>query len=62
MLGVDFRNRAQQQFILIAKNNNGFYNINEYLSNFLHNSDLKIPEQAPQLEDTFVIYPYTLKN
>ena len=58
VLGVDFRNRAQQQFVLIAKNNTGFYNINEYLSRFLHNSDLKIPEQAPELEDTFVIYPY----
>jgi DNA-directed DNA polymerase III PolC len=59
VLGVDFRNRAKQQFILIAKNNNGFYNINQYLSEFLHDSRLKIPEQAPQLEDTFVIYPYT---
>ena len=36
VLGVDFRNRTQQQFILIAKNNNGFYNINTYLSKFLH--------------------------
>ena len=58
VLGVDFRNRAKQQFILIAKNNKGFYNINQYLSHFLHHSELKIPEQAPQLEDTFVIYPY----
>ena len=68
VLGVDFRNRAHQQFILVAKNNVGFYNINEYLSTFLHNSDLKIPEQAPELQGTFVIYPYqhnkvyTLKN
>ncbi|MFD0834572.1 DNA polymerase III subunit alpha [Mariniflexile aquimaris] len=58
VLGVDFRNGAQQQFILLAKNNNGFQNINQYLSTFLHDSHLKIPEKAPQLEDTFVIYPY----
>ncbi len=58
ILGVDFRNGAQQQFILMAKNNNGFYHINRYLSTFLHNSELKIPERAPQLEDTFVVYPY----
>ncbi|HEY5688168.1 MAG TPA: DNA polymerase III subunit alpha [Yeosuana sp.] len=58
VLGIDFRNRAKQQFILIAKNNNGFYKINQYLSAFLHDSDLEIPEQAPQLEDTFVVYPY----
>jgi len=58
VLGVDFRNGAQQQFILLAKNNNGFQNINNYLSLFLHDSSLKIPDCAPQLEDTFVIYPY----
>jgi len=58
ILGVDFRNGAQQKFILIAKNNNGFYHINQYLSTFLHNPELKIPERAPQLEDTFVVYPY----
>jgi DNA polymerase-3 subunit alpha len=59
VLGVDFRNSAQQQFILIAKNNNGFKNINDYLSKFLHNHDLKIPEQPDEiLEDCFVIYPY----
>lgn len=62
VLGIDFRNGAQQQFILIAKNNNGFQNINNYLSRFLHNSELKIPETAPQLEDVFVIYPYIHKK
>jgi len=58
VLGVDFRNGAQQQFILIAKSNTGFYHINQYLSEFLHDSELKIPERAPQLEDTYVVYPY----
>ena len=58
VLGVDFRNRTQQQFVLIAKNNNGYYNINIYLSKFLHNSKLEIPNQAPQLKNTFVVYPY----
>ena len=58
VVGVDFRNGAQQQFILLAKNNNGFQNINTYLSTFLHNTNLKIPDCAPQLENTFVVYPY----
>ncbi|WP_044631831.1 DNA polymerase III subunit alpha [Neotamlana sedimentorum] len=58
VLGVDFRNGAQQQFVLLAKNNNGFKNINSYLSTFLHDDTLKIPETAPELNDTFVIYPY----
>ncbi|WP_225036687.1 DNA polymerase III subunit alpha [Winogradskyella sp. SM1960] len=59
VLGVDFRNGAQQQFILIAKNNQGFQNINDYLSKFLHNSELQIPERPDEdLDDCFVIYPY----
>ncbi|NNE31788.1 MAG: DNA polymerase III subunit alpha [Winogradskyella sp.] len=59
VLGVDFRNHAQQQFILIAKNNNGFQNINRYLSKFLHNHDLAIPERPDEnLDDCFVIYPF----
>ncbi|WP_400076135.1 DNA polymerase III subunit alpha [Winogradskyella sp. R77965] len=59
VLGVDFRNKAQQEFILIAKNNQGFQNINEYLSLFLHNHDLKIPERPEKvLDDCFVIYPF----
>ncbi len=36
ILGVDFRNGAKQQFIMLAKNNEGFQNINTYLSTFLH--------------------------
>ena len=59
VLGVDFRNKSQQQFILIAKNNNGFKNINDYLSKFLHNHDLKIPESPDEnIDDCFIIYPY----
>ena len=62
VFGVDFRNGAQQQFILIAKNNDGYKNINDYLSEFLHDSELIIPEIAPELEDVFVIYPYVHKK
>ncbi|SEP77926.1 DNA polymerase III, alpha subunit [Hyunsoonleella jejuensis] len=58
VLGIDFRNGAQQQFVLLAKNNEGFQNINSYLSQFLHNHNLDIPEKAPELEHTYVIYPY----
>ena len=58
VLGVDFRNGAQQQFIVLAKSNKGFENINRYLSVFLHQPKTPIPEQAPELEDTYVVYPY----
>ncbi|WP_040280558.1 DNA polymerase III subunit alpha [Psychroserpens damuponensis] len=59
ILGVDFRNGAQQQFIVIAKNNNGFQHINTYLSTFLHNQTLKIPEQPEvNIKDSYTIYPF----
>ncbi|WP_055447473.1 DNA polymerase III subunit alpha [Lacinutrix mariniflava] len=59
ILGVDFRNSAKQQFIAIAKNNIGFAQINRYLSQFLHDKTLKIPEFIDEeLQDCFIIYPF----
>ncbi len=58
VLGVDFRNGARQEFVILAKNNKGFLNINNYLSELLHRPEFEVPEQAPVLEDTFVIYPF----
>lgn len=57
VIGVDFRNGVQQQFILLAKNNKGFEQINKYLTSILHNKE-KVPDHAPELEHTFVIYPF----
>ena len=68
VLGVDFRNGAQQKFILLARNNEGFQKINSYLSVFLHDKTLETPNQSKYIEDSFVIYPfengkdYTLKE
>lgn len=64
LLGVDFRNGVKQLFIAIAKNNEGFLEINEYLSRFLQNKTetenghLPIPEQAPSFKNVYVIYPF----
>lgn len=58
VLGVDFRNSATQQFIAIARNTNGFKNINSYLSAFLQKSSYTIPDQPEKLEDTYIIYPF----
>ena len=58
VLGVDFRNGAQQQFIMIAKNNDALEQLNAYLSEFLHAEKITIPKKAKQLKDTFVIYPF----
>lgn len=56
-VGIDFRNQNQTQFIGIAKNNIGFYELNQFLSHHLHNN-LDFPETAPIFENVFIIYPY----
>jgi DNA-directed DNA polymerase III PolC len=58
VLGVDFRNGAQQQFVMIAKNNSALQQLNKYLSEFLHSENGIIPERATYIPDTYVIYPY----
>ncbi|CAM1367579.1 DNA-directed DNA polymerase [Tenacibaculum litopenaei] len=58
VFGVDFRNSADQQFIVIAKNDAGFAEINTYLSQFLQQSKIDIPPRAPKLAHTVVIYPF----
>jgi len=62
VLGIDFRNGAQQQFIALAQNNHGFQLLNKYLSVFKHDDALKIPDHALQMEHTFIIYPYRPKK
>ena len=57
IVGVDFRNGIQQQYVGIAQNNIGFQNLNTFLSHHSHN-DLPFPEEAPELEGTYFIYPF----
>ncbi|MBO2545795.1 DNA polymerase III subunit alpha [Salegentibacter sp. BDJ18] len=57
IVGIDFRNGADQQYIGLAKNNEGFRQLNEHLSQQLHlKKDFK-PE-APELPDCIIIYPF----
>ncbi|NOZ47747.1 MAG: DNA polymerase III subunit alpha [Chlorobi bacterium] len=58
VLGIDFRNGAQQQFIGIAKNNEGFKELNDFLSAYLH-AGKKIPDTAPPLKNAYIIYPFS---
>ena len=57
VIGVDFRNGNQQQFVALAKSNVGFQNINQYLSTFLE-SKTPIPDKAASLEEVFIVYPF----
>lgn len=58
VLGIDFRNGADQLFVAIAHNNKGFKELNEYLSFFLHKKK-EIPARAPTFKHAFIIYPFT---
>lgn len=57
ILGVDFRDGARQLYLGLAKNNNGFLQLNTFLSHHLHEKK-DLPLIAPDLEDVFFVYPY----
>lgn len=57
ILGIDFRNDVRPCFIGIAKNNEGYLELNNFLSQHIH-EELKIPQRAPRFKDAFVIYPF----
>ena len=57
IVGIDFRNGVEQQFVALAENNEGFCLLNQYLSKFLHDKN-PIPERAPKLANTFIVYPF----
>ncbi|WP_299315299.1 DNA polymerase III subunit alpha [uncultured Aquimarina sp.] len=57
IVGIDFRNNNQQLFVGIAKNNEGYKELNNFLSYHSHNK-LDFPIKAPQLKNVFIIYPF----
>ncbi len=57
LLGIDFRNGAQQVFVGIAQNNQGWQELNDYLSQFLDGDQKEIPARAPNFHNSFVVYP-----
>ena len=52
LLGIDFRNGATQQFIGIAKNNEGYFQLNTFLSRHLH-EEIPIPSHIEQVTNCF---------
>ncbi|HKI90648.1 MAG TPA: PHP domain-containing protein, partial [Draconibacterium sp.] len=61
VLGIDFRNGIKQKYVALAKNNEGFRALNEHLTDFLQNKK-EFENNAPELEDTFIIYPFKTKK
>jgi DNA polymerase-3 subunit alpha len=57
IVGIDFRGaQGQRKFIGLAQNAEGFRELNELLTTYLRN-DLRIPDEAPVLYNSWVIYP-----
>jgi DNA-directed DNA polymerase III PolC len=55
-VGIDFRNGVQQQYVGLAQNNEGFFELNEHLSAHLHQA-LPFYNQAPAFNNAYIIYP-----
>jgi len=56
--GIEFRREDQLLYIGLAKNNEGFRELNEFLSHHTLRN-LPLPDKAPELENTVMIYPFS---
>jgi DNA-directed DNA polymerase III PolC len=54
--GVSCHHEGRHLYTLIARNNEGFREINDFLSE-INIKGLELPERAPEMERVFVIYP-----
>lgn len=57
VVGVDFRNGVNQQYVALAQNADGFRELNEWLTSHLHARKAFAPD-APDFKHAFVIYPF----
>ena len=61
VVGMEFRNKDELLFIGIAKNNEGFRELNEYMSS-INLLETEYSHLAPQFNNVFVIYPFGQKS
>ena len=57
ILGIDFRNGVDQYFVGISKNNKGYLELNNFLSEHLHEAK-ELPPIAPKFRHAYVVYPF----
>jgi DNA polymerase-3 subunit alpha len=57
VLGIDFRNGADQVYVGLAKSNKGFKELNTWLSEHLH-AKKEFALRAPVFKNAIVVYPY----
>ena len=56
IIGVDFRNGVSPKYIGLAKNNEGYKELNHWLSDHIHQGK-KFSDRAPSFNNALVIYP-----
>jgi len=57
VIGIEFRNEDDLLFTVFAKNNEGYYQTNKFLSKHLLEKT-PIDTNAPAIKNTFVVYPH----
>lgn len=57
VVGIDFRNGVQQHYTGIARNNDGFRELNEHLTLHAHN-EAPFEHRAPDFRNAYVVYPW----
>lgn len=57
VVGIDFRSGIKQHYVVIAINNEGFYEANQHLSSVLSNHSA-LEKRAPAFQNCYVIYPF----
>jgi DNA-directed DNA polymerase III PolC len=57
-VGIEFRKEHQLLYIVIAQNNAGFERLNRFLSYHNREKEEPVPARCPNIEETFVIYPF----
>lgn len=57
LVGIEFRHKNTPLFTGIAKNNEGFRELNQFLSEHILNKK-KLPELAPPLAHCVIVYPF----
>src|SRR5690606_26357881 len=57
IVGIDFRKGNEQQFVGLARNNEGYRELNAFLSEHLH-SGTPIGSEPPPFENAYIIHPF----
>ena len=56
--GIEFRNGTEIKYIGLAQNNEGFRELNDFLSVYIENKEL-FPIVAPSFNECYIIYQFS---